>query len=184
MCALPWVIPGFVGGAVFSLASSLVLGAGIVGFTTSVSGLRHNDFSWTNLAKNIAADSMVTLLTFGSGFASGAIAGLALIGKNLTKTVINIIGSTAGSLVNTGVNTGCYVVRTYIEGESITTKSLIIKIGSGIWGGQSAARYATRYLKVEISALLDVSSFILGSEKLSSKIGNEIVKVYEYTSTL
>jgi hypothetical protein len=180
MCVLTHVMPGFAGGAVFSLASSLVLGAGIVGFTSSFSGLMNKDFSWKNLAKNIAADSMIALLTFGSGYGPSAIAGLALVGKNLTEKVIRRIGLAVGALVTSGVNTGCYVVRTYLEGRPIRALSLLMTIGGGAWSGKSAAGYATPYLKVEISNVLDVSSLTLGAERISSRLGNEIIRAYKY----
>lgn len=179
LCALPWVVPGFVGGAVFSLASSLVFGAGFAGVLTGISGLRNEDFSWKDLAKNIALDSMVTLLTFGTGYGPAAIAGLALIGKNLTPKTIKVIGQVAGGLVNSAVNPGCYILKTYIKGEPVKALSFLMTIGGGAYGGQSAAGYV-RYLSVEVAALQSVSSLAFGAEVISSRVGNELIQAYKY----
>ncbi len=175
-----FVVSHIAGSPVLSLATSLVVGSGLVGFSEGVSGIRQQDFEGEHLAKHIATNAVIVLLTFGSGYALGGIIGLALRGRGLTASIVKAIGSVAGGLVGSGVKGGSYiVVTTTIEGKPITVSSLIINMASGALRGESAAGY----LDVQVD-LHDVSSLALGAEKLSSHLGNEIVRVYEYPRTL
>lgn len=170
------VVSHIAGSPVLSLATSLVLGSGIAGFTESISGIRHNTFDWEHFATHIATNSVMVLLTFGSGYSVGGITGLALRGRTLTARIVKAIGSVAGGLVGSGVRGGSYIVlTTTLEGKPITASSLIVNMASGALRGESAAGY----LNVQVD-LHGVSSLALGAEKVSSHLGNEIVRVYEH----
>lgn len=172
------VVSHITGSPVLSLATSLVLGSGIAGLTEGISGIRHNTFEWEHFGTHIAMNSVKVLLTFGSGCAVGGITGLALTGRGLTASIVKAIGSVAGGLVGSGVRGGSYIVLTKtIEGEPITAFSLMINMASGALRGESAAGY----LNVHVDHA--VSSLALGAEKVSSHLGNEIVKVHEYSKT-
>ena len=165
---------------VFSLGASLMIGAGLTGTIEGLSSFRHNTFEWEHFAKHIVTNSVITLLTFGGGYAAGGVTGLALRGVNLTKRVINAIGSIAGGVVGSGVKTGSYiVVATYIEENPVEAKSVILNLIFGGLRGKSAAGY----LNVQVE-LLNGSSSAFGAEVIASHLGNEIVKMYEYPSNL
>lgn len=165
---------------VLSLATSVVIGSGLAGLSQGISGIRHEDFDWGHFAKHIATNSVITLLTFGGGYATGGVTGLALKGVNLTKRVINAIGSIAGGVVGSGVKTGSYiVVATYIEDCPLEAKSVILNLIFGGLRGESAAGY----LNVQVD-LLNGSSSAFGAEIASSNLGNELIRVYESPSNL
>ncbi|CAF0797055.1 unnamed protein product [Brachionus calyciflorus] len=75
------------------------------------------------------------LLTFGTGFLAGSVAGLALTGHGLSNDAIMAIGTVAGSIAGAGVRTGAYIIITEIEGKPISAINLILEGTSGVFTG-------------------------------------------------
>lgn len=109
------------------LGTSLLIGAGITGGQNAISGIIHKNFSLEDFAKTIATNSVLTLITFGSGYAAGGLSGLALRGTNLTERTIKTIGTISGALVSSGARTGTYLVITRVEDKPVEAMELVLE---------------------------------------------------------
>lgn len=136
------------------LGTSLLIGGGISGGQNAISGLIHKDFSWQDFSKTIAINSMLTLITFGSGYATGGLSGLALRGTNLTERTIKTIGTISGALVGSGARTGTYLVITRVEDKPVEAIELVLEgVMGAVEGGFAGYLGAKAFLKPPLDVL-------------------------------
>lgn len=141
------------------LGSSLLIGGGIAGGQNAISGIIHENFSWADFAKTIAINSVLTLITFGSGYAAGGLSGLALRGTNLTERAIKTIGTISGALVGSGARTGTYLVITRVEDKPVEAIELVLEgVMGAVEGGFAGYLGAKAFLKPPVAVFSNRAS--------------------------
>lgn len=134
---------GAVAGPGIVLATSMLIGTGTGGITSSVRGIITNDFSWQEWSKRTASSALLTLLTFGAGYGAGNLAGMALVGT-LTEVQVKTVGSLAGALVGGSTRPAVYTLISKIEDRPLEAFNLIIESAQGILGGAYAGFVGAR----------------------------------------
>ena len=149
------------------LAQSVLINAGL---SSAMLNYRLGDnFTWSEWTKGLVKNVGITLITFGAGFACGAIVGFALTG-HMSEMAVRGLGALAGALAGAGIHTGVYVLECRANGRETTWYELVL---TGLGGALSGA--TAGYLGADVTQKWMLSGAERGEElvTMSDNQGNK-----------
>lgn len=140
-----------------------VVGTGISSTTSAIISTAQGQFVMLDWARDFSINAGTSFITFGAGFGTGGLAGIALTSTTkLSGSAIKAIATAAGSLSGAGVRTGTHAVIVSAKNEKLEIVSLVLE---GVIGGIEGGAGAHLAAKIVVNRAATPYKILAGSTK-------------------